>query len=108
MERNKNIAIILAGGIGSRLGLDKPKQFLKVAGKTVLEHTVDVFQKHEKIDEIAIVMHGNYLDIAEQMVATNHWTKVKRFLMAAVSVMNLVYLLFVPMKICKKKLAICS
>lgn len=80
MERNKNIAIILAGGIGSRLGLDKPKQFLKVAGKTVLEHTVDVFQKHEKIDEIAIVMHGNYLDIAEQMVSTNHWTKVKKIL----------------------------
>jgi len=39
-----NIAVILAGGIGSRLGLDKPKQFMKIAGKTILEHTVDVFQ----------------------------------------------------------------
>ena len=47
-----NIAVILAGGVGSRLGLDKPKQFMKMAGKTILEHTVDVFQKHDKIDEI--------------------------------------------------------
>ena len=42
----KNVAIILAGGVGRRSGLGVPKQFLKVAGKTILEHTVDVFQKH--------------------------------------------------------------
>ena len=41
----KNIAIILAGGIGQRLGESIPKQFLKVAGKKVIEHTLDVFQK---------------------------------------------------------------
>ena len=32
----KNIAVILAGGVGSRLGLDKPKQVMKMAGKTIL------------------------------------------------------------------------
>lgn len=37
----KNIAIVLAGGIGSRLGLSTPKQFFKVAGKMVVEHTID-------------------------------------------------------------------
>ena len=75
-----NIAVILAGGVGSRLGLNKPKQFLKVAGKTVLEHTVSVFQKHPKIDEIAIVMHHSYLAEAEAMVIKNKWTKVKKVL----------------------------
>lgn len=75
-----NIAVILAGGVGSRLGLDKPKQFMKVAGKTVLEHTVDVFQKHELIDEIAIVMHASYIHDAEDMVLKNHWNKVKKVL----------------------------
>ena len=75
-----NIAIILAGGVGSRLGLDKPKQFMKVAGKTVLEHTVDTFQKHNLIDEIVIVMHANFVHDAEDMVLKNHWTKVKRVL----------------------------
>ena len=75
-----NIAIILAGGVGSRLGLGKPKQFMKVAGKTVLEHTVDAFQKHNLIDEIGIVMHANYVHDAESMLLKNHWTKVKRIL----------------------------
>ena len=76
----KNIAIILAGGTGIRLGLEKPKQFLKVAGKTVLEHTVDVFQKHKGIDEIYIVMHPTYVTVAWEMVSKNHWTKVKKVL----------------------------
>ena len=75
-----NIAVILAGGVGSRLGLDKPKQFMKVAGKTILEHTVDTFQKHNMIDEIVIVMHANFVHDAEAMVLKNHWTKVKKIL----------------------------
>lgn len=76
----KNIAVILAGGIGARLGINKPKQFLKVAGKTVLEHTVDIFQKDNNIDEIAIVMHENYLADVEAMVLSNKWTKAKKIL----------------------------
>lgn len=75
-----NIAIILAGGIGKRLGLDKPKQLLKIAGKTVLEHTVNVFQDHNQIDEIAIVINGNHYGDIEKMVLDNHWTKVKKVL----------------------------
>ena len=75
-----NIAVILAGGVGSRLGLDKPKQFMKMAGKTILEHTVDVFHKHENIDEIVIVINAAYLHDAEEMVLQNHWNKVKKVL----------------------------
>lgn len=75
-----NIAVILAGGVGSRLGLDRPKQFMKIAGKTVLEHTVEIFQCHSQIDEIAIVMHASYVHDVEEMVIKNHWTKVKKVL----------------------------
>lgn len=75
-----NIAVILAGGVGNRLGMNKPKQFLKVAGKTVFEHTVDAFQKHNKIDEIFVVMHNSYVHDVEDMVMKNNWTKVKRVL----------------------------
>ena len=75
-----NIAVILAGGVGSRLGLEKPKQFMKMAGKTILEHTVDVFQKHILIDEIVIVMNAAYLHDAEEMVLQNRWYKVKKVL----------------------------
>ena len=44
-----NIAVILAGGSGTRLGNDIPKQFLKVAGKKVLEHTIEVFENAKTI-----------------------------------------------------------
>lgn len=46
----KNIAIILASGTGERTGLNIPKQFVKVAGKTIFEHTLDTFEKHPLID----------------------------------------------------------
>ena len=41
-----NIAVILAGGIGSRIGADRPKQFIEVMGKPVLAYTLEVFQKN--------------------------------------------------------------
>ena len=42
----KNIAVLQAECAGTRLGLNKPKQILKVAGETVMEHTITVFQNH--------------------------------------------------------------
>lgn len=75
-----NIAVILAGGIGSRLGMSLPKQFFKVAGKTVIEHAVDAFEKNESIYEIAIVIDKHYLFMLEDMVIKNGWQKVKRIL----------------------------
>ena len=64
----KNVAVILAGGIGTRLGLTKPKQFLKIAGKLVIEHAVDAFEKHDKISEIAIVVPSNFIDFTEGLI----------------------------------------
>lgn len=77
---SRNIAVILAGGVGSRSGLGTPKQFFKVAGKTVIEHTVNVFDNHKLIDEIAIVTHPMYNREIEQMVIRNKWNKVKKIL----------------------------
>jgi len=76
----KNVAVILAGGFGSRLGMDIPKQFYKVAGKTIIEHATDVFQNHPLIDEIAIVIHPDYVSQIEVMVIANSWAKVKKIL----------------------------
>ncbi len=50
-----NIAIIIAGGSGSRMGLDIPKQFINVYGKPVLIYTLEGFQKHPLIDKIEVV-----------------------------------------------------
>ncbi len=75
-----NIAIILAGGTGSRLGLSTPKQFFKVAGKMVIEHTVDTFERNPHIDEIAIVSNPFYVADIENIVLRNGWSKVKKIL----------------------------
>lgn len=75
-----NIAVILAGGEGRRIGANIPKQFLKVAGKTVLEHTISIFEKHKAIDETIVVAHANFLPMVEEMVVNNKYRKVKRIL----------------------------
>ena len=76
----KNIAVILAGGSGSRLGNDTPKQFLKVAGKQVIEHTIDVFENCPQIDEICIVSKPDYTAEVESLVVKNQYKKVKKIL----------------------------
>lgn len=75
-----NIAVILAGGSGSRLGNDVPKQFLKVAGKQVIEHTIDVFENCSQIDEICIVSKADYVTNVEELVVMNQYKKVKKIL----------------------------
>ena len=76
----RNIAIILAGGVGSRLGMSTPKQFFKVAGKMVVEHTVDVFERNPRIDEIAIVSNPMLIADFENIALRNKWRKVKKIL----------------------------
>ena len=72
-----NIAVILAGGIGARVGGNTPKQLLPLQdGKSVLEHAVDAFEQSPHIDEICIVMHPDYIMHAEQMLLANAWQKV--------------------------------
>lgn len=50
-----NYAIIIAGGVGSRLGAAVPKQFVEVLGKPVIAYTMEHFQKHSEIDAIELV-----------------------------------------------------
>ncbi|MCG7656583.1 bifunctional cytidylyltransferase/SDR family oxidoreductase [Wielerella bovis] len=76
----KNIGIILAGGVGSRMGLGYPKQFSKIAGKTALEHTVSIFQNHDEIDEIIIVSEKNHHKQIQDIVAQAGFDKVNRIL----------------------------
>lgn len=76
----RNIAVVLAGGVGKRLGMTTPKQFFKVAGKMVIEHTVDVFERNTHIDEIAIVSNAMLIADIENIVLKNGWAKVKRIL----------------------------
>lgn len=50
-----NIALIIAGGSGNRMGQDIPKQFMHVDGAPIIIHTMKAFEQHPDIDAIAIV-----------------------------------------------------
>jgi 2-C-methyl-D-erythritol 4-phosphate cytidylyltransferase len=50
-----NVAIILAGGRGTRVGADVPKQFVEVLGRPVLSYTIERFQRHPEVDAIEVV-----------------------------------------------------
>lgn len=66
------VAVILAGGVGSRFGYSIPKQMVKVAGKTILEHTLDVFQASEDIDEIVLMVTPGWVPRLEAMLNSSY------------------------------------
>lgn len=80
ISRIMNIAILLAGGSGSRLGGGLPKQFIEVAGKRIIEHTIDAFDSCPLIDEIAVVCRADYLEQMRHIVAANSYCKVRYIL----------------------------
>lgn len=56
---SKNIGLIIAGGVGARMGQEIPKQFLSVNDRPVIVYTLEAFQRHPEIDEICVVcVHG--------------------------------------------------
>jgi len=57
-----NIAIVIAGGVGSRMGANLPKQFIKVKGKPVLAYTLQSFQSHPLVDAIEVVCIDGWQD----------------------------------------------
>lgn len=76
----KNIAIILASGKGERTGFSTPKQFIKIAGKTIIEHTLDTFERVKEIDEIIVVSHADYVNTIQNMIVKNNYKKISKIL----------------------------
>ncbi len=68
-----NIGLILSGGIGTRLGLLKPKQYIEVESKPVIAYTIAVFEHHPQIDRIQIVADVSWHDTIMP------WTEEKFF-----------------------------
>ena len=62
----KNIAIILAGGSGSRFGGDLPKQFEFLNGKRIIDYSLNTFLNHKDIDNIVIVAHKDWLEMLKE------------------------------------------
>ena len=66
-----NIALVIAGGVGARMGQDIPKQFINVYDKPILIYTLESFQKHPLVDAIEVVCIDGWHDIV--------WAYAKQF-----------------------------
>ncbi len=73
---SSNIAIILAGGQGERFNSVLPKQFTKLAGRAIIEYTIEIFQNHFLIDEIIIVIKSDYEEKIWEIIKNNCFNKV--------------------------------
>lgn len=76
----RNIAIILAGGSGNRMGSNVPKQYIQVQGRMVVEYAIDAFDMNENINEVAVVVNEDYVKVMRDIVRKNKWTKVTQIL----------------------------
>ena len=72
-----NVALILAGGVGNRLGAKIPKQFIEVLGKPVLAYTIEAFEKHPEIDAILVVCVKTHIDYMWEMKEKYGLNKLK-------------------------------
>lgn len=50
-----NVALILSGGTGARLGADIPKQYIEICGRPVISYCLERLAIHDKIDVVQIV-----------------------------------------------------
>lgn len=78
-----NVAVVLAGGVGTRVGLDIPKQLVKIAGHTILEHTLAVLDAHPDVEQIVVMMAPGHLDAVHAIVRDGDYAKVTHVLEGA-------------------------
>ena len=83
MSRLRNVAVVLAGGTGTRVGLSIPKQLIKIAGKPIIEHTIAAMQASPLVDEIIVMMAPGYLDDIRAIVKKGDYAKVSQILEGA-------------------------
>ena len=72
-----NLALIIAGGSGHRMGQDIPKQFLTVNDKPIIIYTLENFQYNDKIDEILVVCIEGWHDVLRAYARQFNITKLK-------------------------------
>lgn len=71
------IAMILAGGTGSRVGADRPKQFVEVLGKPILAYTIELYENNLNVDSIEVVCHKEWIAYLKEMINKYNYKKVK-------------------------------
>lgn len=77
---HRTVAVLLAGGIGVRVGLGIPKQLIKIAGKAIVEHTLEVVNASPVIDEIIIVMNAGSIHELDSLKDPERFPKLTRII----------------------------
>lgn len=72
-----NMAMILAGGVGTRMGAEVPKQFIRVLGKPIIIWTLEILERNELIDAVEVVLVGGWEDELKAIVNEYGLRKVK-------------------------------
>jgi 2-C-methyl-D-erythritol 4-phosphate cytidylyltransferase len=80
VEADRCVAVVLAGGVGKRVRLETPKQLLKIAGRPIIEHTLNTLHRCDAVDEIVVMMAPGYLDPVRAIVDRNSFHKVTHIL----------------------------
>ncbi len=77
---SRTVAVVLAGGIGVRVGLGIPKQLIKIAGKAIVEHTLEALDASPLIDEVVIMMNAGTLSELDHLLDHERFPKLTRIL----------------------------
>lgn len=80
MSTARTVAVVLAGGIGVRVGLGIPKQLIKIAGKAIVEHTLEALEANPLIDEIIIMMNAAAIGELDHLMSSGQFSKLSRIL----------------------------
>ena len=72
-----NTVLMLAGGVGTRMGANIPKQFIKIKGKPIIAYTLDILENNENIDAVEIVCVHGFEDLLESIIDEYGFKKVK-------------------------------
>ena len=73
----KNYVILLAGGVGKRMGSDIPKQFIEVDGKPIIVYSLEIFQKNPQIEKIVVVCVKEWQDHLSELISKYNLSKVE-------------------------------
>ena len=76
MSKTLQVAILLAGGSGQRFGADRPKQFVRIGERTVLEHSLAAFEQSPHIDAVVVVSHPQHLDEVRELLPSSQHPKL--------------------------------
>lgn len=72
-----NVALILAGGVGSRMGAPVPKQFIRILGKPIIAYTLEILEKNASLDAVAVACVQGYREELQSIITEYGLHKVK-------------------------------